>query len=199
MKKYYIADLLVLARFILAVLLGFVAFFPAFGLGEQSMIGVGLTFFIVGELTDAFDGPAARRWHYPQDGKYRWWRENDMNVILDKIADICLIVTMMIFVFMRVSFVLTVCLVGIAAPFALSVEFYLRPRLSVTNPVLCNRILMLRRYLYVLGLCLVGMVTLWMTDWPRIARLTITVLALIIAPFMVAFKRDRLTEVDTPV
>lgn len=30
--------------------------------------------FVLGELCDAFDGPAARRWPYPNDGKKRWWR-----------------------------------------------------------------------------------------------------------------------------
>ena len=69
MKKYLIADLLTLLR----AVIGVVVFSLVFSLKEGRTALV-LILFSVGELTDALDGEFARRYKYPRDGRYRWWR-----------------------------------------------------------------------------------------------------------------------------
>ena len=69
MKKYLIADFLTLLR----AIIGVVIFSLVFSLKEGRTALV-LILFSLGELTDALDGEFARRYSYPKDRKYRWWR-----------------------------------------------------------------------------------------------------------------------------
>ena len=69
MKKYHIADLLTLLRAIIGV-----AVFGLCILIREPINWLVLVLFSVGELTDALDGEFARRYKYPRDRKYRWWR-----------------------------------------------------------------------------------------------------------------------------
>lgn len=196
---YYIADILVLARFILAALLGIVAFVPWPGYSSQEMVGFGLIIFLVGELTDALDGPAARRWHYPRDNKYRWWRENRMNVVLDKIADLCLSTAMVVFVFVRVSKLFAVGISCAIVPFALLVEFELAPHLRKTDPRYRKDLLLFRRLLYVAMIYAMSLVTLWSTPWQWWMKLALSLLSVFIVWLLARLKRNRLTQVDTPL
>jgi phosphatidylglycerophosphate synthase len=68
MKKYHIADLLTASRFVWAIVLVCLVFFKI----QPAMWVVLATTLAL--LTDALDGPAAKRWPYPNDNKYRWWR-----------------------------------------------------------------------------------------------------------------------------
>lgn len=67
MKKYHLADALTAFEVMMAFTLIGMAFF-------QVPADTAIWVFVAGELADAFDGPCARRWPYPNDGKYRWWR-----------------------------------------------------------------------------------------------------------------------------
>ncbi len=77
----YIADALTVLRVLSAagVLLAALS-------GEWS---VALCLFIVGILSDAFDGPAARRWPYTEDENQRFWWRRDAHQF-DNTADLLL-------------------------------------------------------------------------------------------------------------
>lgn len=67
MRKYHLADALTALEIIMAATItGMIIF------GGSANVVIWL--FAVGELCDAFDGICARRWPYPDDGKFRWWR-----------------------------------------------------------------------------------------------------------------------------
>lgn len=66
-KLYYLADVLTCSEVIAGIIL---LAMTALHISADVAIWV----FVLGELCDAFDGPAARRWPYPNDGKKRWWR-----------------------------------------------------------------------------------------------------------------------------
>ena len=92
MKKYF-ADLLTFTRIILSITL----IVMAFSYGD---IGIGFLVFIIGELTDAFDGTCAAKWPFPKNKipKYRKYAAK-----YDMFADILLIVAVMLFFLMRVN------------------------------------------------------------------------------------------------
>ena len=83
MKKYHLADALTVCELICAVILSGMAFLrvaPAYALWV----------FAAGELCDAYDGTCARRWPYPDDGKYRWWRVPRTVAFIEHMSDILL-------------------------------------------------------------------------------------------------------------
>ena len=83
MKKYF-ADILTFTRIILATTLIVVAI-----IGDNpGYNSVAFVLFVVGELTDAFDGTCAMRWPFPKDKtlKYRKYA-----AVYDMVADAVLV------------------------------------------------------------------------------------------------------------
>ena len=79
----YIADLLTALRFIAALVTAIAAFSGAWTLA--------LVAFIVGILSDALDGPMARRWPYTAEESARmWWRQRKDPHAWDNNADLVL-------------------------------------------------------------------------------------------------------------
>jgi phosphatidylglycerophosphate synthase len=105
MRKYLIADLLTGSRFVWAVVLVGLVLFKV----EPAMWVVLVTTLAL--LTDALDGAAARRWPYPNDNKYRWWRrvqkapDGSFKTVacLDTPADIVLGIGLIIYTFFMVD------------------------------------------------------------------------------------------------
>ena len=89
LKKYHIADILTASRFIFAMV---IIAFTLFAASPAKVLAV----FIIGEITDAVDGPAATKWPYPEKlEKSLWWRVN--KVAFDIAADMTLGIATLIY------------------------------------------------------------------------------------------------------
>ncbi len=77
----YVADVLTALRVLSALVVLLSAYHGAWALATAV--------FLFGILSDAFDGPAARRWQYTDEENARkWWRKDPH--VLDNIADVSL-------------------------------------------------------------------------------------------------------------
>jgi phosphatidylglycerophosphate synthase len=116
----YIADLLTMTRFITAIVVGYAAW--------QDMWSLALVAFIVGILSDAFDGPAARKWPYSAaDNQRLLWRRDPHG--FDNAADLALSTAGLIgLTFSRLPYQLAVMVILFVAllsvAFVRSVEAY---------------------------------------------------------------------------
>ncbi|MCL1929559.1 hypothetical protein FWF93_00160 [Candidatus Saccharibacteria bacterium] len=107
MRKYIIADLLSASRFVWAVVLVGLILIQA----PPAMWVVLATTAAL--LTDALDGAAAKKWPYPDDGKYRWWRQDQKDPdgssktvsCLDTPADLALGLSIIAYTYFMVSWV----------------------------------------------------------------------------------------------
>ena len=90
MKKHHIPDILTASRFLLAaIIIGLTI--------AGASPGRVLALFVIGELTDAIDGPLAFRWPYPDELERRlWWRVN--KVFFDIAADMTLGIATLLYV-----------------------------------------------------------------------------------------------------
>lgn len=100
-KKYHLADASTAIEIIMAfILIGMTIYHvPA---------DIAIWFFIIGELADAFDGPCNRRWPYPDDGKYRWWRVPQTVKRIEHFSDIFIAVSCMLYLISQPNHVLFV-------------------------------------------------------------------------------------------
>ena len=211
MHKYHIADILTFARF-----------FCVGGLFVAIDARMAFLIFAIGELTDAFDGIAARRWPYPNDGKRRWWRE--YADAYDKVADIALALAALWFITRHVNFVIGLAILLVGAAIAIPIEYFLWYMTKgpskyafkggmgdfywkeicaaeKVNTVLAERVALKRRYLYILGLAVGLLILLWapVNEWSILAKALITIGGVLIGVSLWITKRDRRTEWHTPL
>ena len=192
MKKY-LADLLTLLRLIISLVLLAMAFFG----GE---IGIAFILFILGELTDAFDGTCATKWPFPKNHtpKYRKYAAK-----YDMFTDILLIVAMMLFFLMRVNLVVGLT-VGVSyGILALIIDLIVygkimghpddaKPNsLMLKNFPLAKKIILARRALYIFIIVLISAWTLYATSWPTSIKIAILLASLIISIFLWFFLAQR--------
>lgn len=192
MKKYF-ADILTLIRLILA----FVLFAMAFWGGD---LGIGFLVYVLGELTDAFDGTCATRWPFPKDKtpKYRQYAAK-----YDMVVDVLLNVAMALFFILRVSLIggLIIC-VGYAVS-ALIIDLivygklfghpddFRKNSLMDRNFKLAKNIVLVRRRIYVFLIGVVSAWTLYASAWPLPVKIAITIIALATCIFLWGFLAQR--------
>ena len=192
MKKYF-ADILTLIRLILA----FVLFAMAFWGGD---LGIGFLVYVLGELTDAFDGTCATRWPFPKDKtpKYRKYAAK-----YDMVVDVLLNVAMALFFILRVSLIggLIIC-VGYAVS-ALIIDLivygklfghpddFRKNSLMDRNFKLAKNIVLVRRRIYVFLIGVVSAWTLYASAWPLPVKIAITIIALATCIFLWGFLAQR--------
>ena len=86
--------------------------------------------FTLGELTDAFDGPASRKWPYPEDAERRLLRRRHKGTV-DKTADVALGVAVLFYVALRTyqpfGWILLVGVLAIGVVSQILVVFVLPP------------------------------------------------------------------------
>lgn len=194
MKIYHLADICTALEAVCAVIIFIMAWCGA-------KPEYALCIFFAGEMFDALDGPLARHFHYPDDGKYRWWREYACQI--DQLSDLLIGITTCIYVAIRLNPVIGWSALGGATTIGLFVQTltYNFPPLRLNwlehKPRLGNAVVLIRRWLYV-GLIVfaVGLL-LWSTDWPRTAKTTVTVILCTIGVFVFVCKINRMTEVKT--
>ena len=192
MKKY-LADLLTLIRFILAITLIFMAF-------NQGDIATAFLVFIFGELTDAFDGTCANKWPFPKDKipKYRKYA-----VKYDIFTDMLLIFSMLLFFTMRVSPIAGIIIFFGGGAIAFIVELIVYGKLmghpddfkpgslSAHNFPLARIIVLARRKLYIATIVFVAVWTLYASSWSHEVKLIIAAIAAVIGIFLWFFLAQR--------
>ena len=184
----YLADVLTALRFVAAVVVGFAAWQDAWLLAT--------TVFIVGILSDAFDGPAARKWPYSvaDDMRLPWRRDPHF---FDNAADLALSTAGLLgLTFSQLSFVQACIVIAAVAAisfyFVRTVEWYARHG----RPDTAEKFDVAHGFMYgaELATMLVVMTALVSEYWPFMVFVYI-----ICAIPLLWFKRDRITsrsEVD---
>lgn len=191
--KYYLADLLTLIRFILSIVLIVLAF-------TNGSIGAGLIVFLMGELTDAFDGTCATRWPFPKDKtpKYRKYAAK-----YDMWTDTLLALAMVLFFTLRVSFTAGLIMSITYIIFAIVVDLVVYGKLfghpddakpnSLThrNFPLAKKLILTRRNIYLAIMFTVSVWTLFASEWPLAAKIVITVIGCSVSLFLWFFLSQR--------
>ena len=194
MKRYLIADALTLLEVLCAIALAYMGLF-------NCPVDYAIWIFATGIICDALDGPCARTWHYPKDGKRRWWRQH--NTELDQISDICLAIACayyLVFELKSSIAVILIAIIGIVALLVQDVVYSGISPLSITNPPLAKKIALFRRYLYVFG-GIGGAIAIlvWNASWTIVTKITLGAIGIVIGILLVLLKRNRLKDVNTPL
>lgn len=194
MKKYHLADVCTALEIVCALII--------LGMAQSNVRPeFALCAFFVGQIFDAIDGPLARHFHYPDDGKKRWWRVYASEI--DQLSDLLLGIATCIYVALclnrtiGITALIGAALIGLVIQ-TLAYDFPpLRFNWLSTRPKLGNMVVLVRRWLYV-GLIVFAIgLLLWNTAWPFTAKVTVTVIFCAIGLFLFVCKLNRLTEVKT--
>ncbi len=192
MKKY-LADILTLTRFVLAIVL-FVLIFTDGSLAAAFLV------FIVGELTDAFDGTCATKWPFPK-GKAPKYRKYAAKY--DMLTDMLLGAAMMVFFTARVSLIAGLILWVTYGIFGITIELIVygkflghpddfRPgSLFSRNFNLAKKLVMARRKVYLSIIAFVSAWTVYASEWSITAKIIITIVAIIVSVFLWFFLAQR--------
>ena len=192
MQKYF-ADILTFIRLILAVTL----FVLAFTNGD---LGAGVAVFILGELTDAFDGTCATKWPFPKNKvpKYRKYAAK-----YDMIVDILLAFAMFLFFTIRVTLIggLVMGLSYIFSAIVIDLVVYgkilghpddCKPHsLLKRNFPLAKKIILFRRTIYLALIVISATWTFCVSSWPLAAKITIGIVAIFVSIFLWFFQSQR--------
>ncbi len=192
MQKYF-ADTLTFIRLILAVTL----FVLAFTNGD---LGAGVAVFILGELTDAFDGTCATKWPFPKNKvpKYRKYAAK-----YDMIVDILLAFAMFLFFTIRVTLIGGLVMGLSYIFFAIVIDLVVygkilghpddcKPRsLLKRNFPLAKKIILFRRTIYLALIVISATWTFCVSSWPLAAKITIGIVAIFVSIFLWFFQSQR--------
>lgn len=192
MQKYF-ADILTLIRFVLTIILLILTF-------NNGDLGVGFMIFIIGELTDAFDGTCAAKWPFPKNKtpKYRKYAAK-----YDMITDALLIATMLLFFIVRVNWIAGLIMGTAYAVAAIIIDFIVygkimghpddcRPHsLIKRNFLLAKRIILTRRMIYLALIATIATWTFYASNWPIASKIIITVIAIMVSIFLWFFQSQR--------
>ena len=185
MKKY-LADILTLIRIILAIILIVFAVLPS---ESDDVHAVVFSLFVLGELTDAFDGTCATRWPFPKNKtpKYRKYA-----AVYDIFADILLAAGLALNFINHINMALGLSVGVIYSVLSIIMDLIIYGRilghpdtctknsLMRKNFNLSKKLVLARRNLY-LALIFTGTtITLYVSSWPLAVKIAITVIAVII-------------------
>lgn len=191
----YLADILTFTRLILAFILIFLATAV-----ESPNIGAGFLIFVIAELTDAFDGTLATKFPFPKNKtpKYRKYAAK-----YDMIADALTALAAALFFTLKVNFVAGLIILLCYGIASLIVDLVVYGRilghpdnctknsLTKRNFPLARRIVLARRFIY---LSLIATVSVWMlyaSNWPLVAKIAISIIALFVSVFLWFFLSQR--------
>lgn len=195
MKKY-LADILTFIRLILAIILIVIAIIG----NHPDYHCVAFCLFVIGELTDAFDGTCAMRWPFPKNKipKYRKYA-----AVYDMTADALLAAGLALFFINHVNVALGLA-VGIAySIIAIVIDFVVYGRLlghpdtctknslMKRNFSLAKKIILARRNVYLALIFAATTAVLYTSSWPLAVKITITVIAVIISAALWGFLAQR--------
>ncbi len=194
----YLADLLTLTRFILAIVLLFLAFLG--GSPETAFI-----VFLTAEFTDVFDGTCARKWPFPKNKtpKYRKYAAQ-----FDIVSDVLLAAAHVLFCTLQVNWIAGLIVIIYYLVVCGILEFILYGKLfghpddctknSLTNRnfPLAKKIILTRRYLYTICLGIINAFILFATNWSEPVKYALFVFGCSIFVFTWFFLRQRRKHVS---
>lgn len=194
----YLADILTLIRLILSLILITISFTG--GTPEQAFI-----IFLIAELTDTFDGTCARKWPFPKDKtpKYRKYAAQ-----FDMVSDVLLAGGQVFFCTFQVNWIVGLVVMLYYAFGCGVLEFVLygklfghpdnctKNSLTARNFPLAKKIVLTRRYLYVICLGIVNAFILFATNWPDLVKYGLFVFGCLIFIFAWFFLRQRRQNVS---
>ena len=195
----YLADILTFVRLILGTILFVMAFVG--GPPEAAFI-----IFLVGELTDAFDGTCARIWPFPKNKipKYRKYAAK-----FDMATDVLLAGAEVLFLTFRVNWIAGVIVMIYYAITSIGGDLLVYGRLlghpdDCTDNSLIKRnfplaktIILTRRYLYTVCLAVVSVFILFATSWPASVKYGLVgfgILIFVFAWFFLKQRRDNISR-----
>lgn len=192
MKKY-LADILTFSR------IGLSIFLIIWGILGGS-IGIGFLIFIIAELTDSFDGTCARKWPF-EKGKEPKYRK--FAVQYDMIADALLWFSAVLFFTLRISLIVGLSImIGVAVicgiiELIVYGRFFGHPdkcskkSLCARNFKLAKKIIMTRRWFYLLTIFVVAGWMLVVAEWSSVAKIVALSCGVTIAGFLWFFLKER--------
>ena len=191
----YLADILTLARFILATILILIAIFS-----PNTDAGTGLLIFVAAELTDAFDGTCAAKWPFPKSKipKYRKYAAK-----YDMWADALTAFAVVLFFTLRVNLLAGLIIAASYIALAIVVELIVYGKifghpddcsphsLTVRNFPLAKKIILARRMLYLFLIALMVTWLLYASSWSLTVKVSLTIIAIFVAVFLWFFLAQR--------
>lgn len=193
----YLADLLTLARLILALVL--IGLAIGGGSAEAAFI-----VFLTAELTDTFDGTCARKWPFPKNKtpKYRKYAAQ-----FDMASDVILAGAQTLFLLLQVDIVAGMVVVAFYALCAITElvlygKFLGHPdnctpnSLAKRNFPLAKKIVLARRYAYTICLGIVNAFILFATSWPTPVKVALFLFGCSIFVFIWFFLQQRRENVS---
>lgn len=196
MKKY-LADILTFTRIILAIVLIAIAVIPN---ESKDLNCIAFSLFVLGELTDAFDGTCATKWPFPK-GKAPKYRK--YAAVYDIVADILLAGGLALFFLNKINLILGLTVgivysvIAIALDFIIYGKFLGHPDTATKNSLihknfdLAKTIVLTRRNIYLALIFAATTVTLYDSSWPLEVKITITVIAVAICIALWIFLAQR--------
>lgn len=165
----YLADLLTLSRFILALAIIYGCVMHS-GSAEAVFI-----MFFVAVLTDAFDGTCAKKWPFPKNKtpKYRKYA-----ALYDMLSDVILAAAQVLFVTVRINWIVGLIFIIYYVVVCGTIDFIVYGKLfghpdnctehslMKRNFPLAKKIILTRRYGYALSLGILNTIILFATNWP---------------------------------
>lgn len=189
-KKYHIADIITASRIILASTLVGVIW-------ENRPPDIAIWIIVACELGDALDGIFARKYHYPNDGKYLWWRKYAPEI--DQVADIYTGVLALVYYIKCVNFQLGVIILISGLIIGLTIQTYAIWLKYLFSEKVKRRLILTRRYLYLLAIVVVVTNLTMSTSWLRQVKIACLLLGTTVGIILIIVKRNRLTQVKTPL
>ncbi|MBQ7802488.1 hypothetical protein IJ380_01300 [Candidatus Saccharibacteria bacterium] len=184
---YYIADLLTTTRLILI-----------FVLAHLTHVHAPLsTVFIVygaGQITDALDGFFAKKFPYPEDGKFRFWRVGKFPKIFDTGTDLILSLTFAAYFYLYVSREFVLVVIPSAVILGFFVEYLIRTPEFKNSPEATLKLIDTRRLLYGVSLFVVLARTILSLPLQIDAKYILELILGIVGVVVLIFKGNRLKE-----
>lgn len=189
----YLADILTLSRFILAIVLFFWAIFG--GSAEGAFI-----IFFVAVVTDTFDGTCARKWPFPK-GKVPKYRK--YAALYDMVSDVLLAASQVLFLTLHVNNIFGISVIIFYVLFCSIIElivygkFFGHPDNCTSNSLtkknfpLAKKIVLTRRYLYTIIIGVINAVVLFATNWPDPIKYILFTAGCSVYVYMLIFLRQR--------
>lgn len=190
MKKYLLADVLSF----LEVFLGLALIAMIYLKTPADLV---IWVFVCGELCDAFDGICARRWPYPRDGKFRWWRVPRVVQAIEHTSDILILSALAFYLLLQTNPIIrgiTLVYGLFIAGFSVGIEVGLRLLGAYAPEAKRRRLITVRRIIYLSGIA-VGIVELIaLATWPVWLKLALGFIGVSAGLALVVIKWDRFTE-----